>query len=102
MSDFEICGVSQRQLWYPLGLSNLDVSAGGGRFVADISATLPIKLAAIRAYATQFPVAKQRVFGWVESQARLYGQSAGFEAGEMLVAATTLGITDLVQTLCPS
>ena len=92
----------QRQLWYPLGLSNLDISADGGRFVTDISATLPIKLAAIRAYATQFPVAKQRVFGWVESQARLYGQSAGFEAGEMLVAATMLGITDLVQTLCPA
>ncbi len=92
----------QRQLWYPLGLSNLDISAGGGQFVTDISATLPIKLAAIRAYATQFPIAKQRVFGWVESQARLYGQSAGFEAGEMLVAATMLGITDLVQTLCPA
>ena len=91
----------QRQLWYPLGLSNLDLSAGSGRFVADISTTLPIKLEAIRAYQTQFPPAKQRVFSWVESQSRLYGHSAGFEAGELLIAATMLGITDLVQTLCP-
>jgi len=91
----------QKQLWYPLGLSNLDVSVGGGRFVVDISSTLPIKLEAIRAYQTQFPPSKQRVFGWVESQSRLYGQSAGFESGELLFAATMLGITDLVQTLCP-
>jgi N-acetylglucosamine malate deacetylase 1 len=90
-----------RQIWYPLGLSNLDVSAGSGRFVVDISSTLPMKLEAIRAYQTQFPPSKQRVFGWVESQSRLYGQSAGFEAGELLLAATMLGITDLVQTLCP-
>jgi N-acetylglucosamine malate deacetylase 1 len=91
-----------KQLWYPLGLSNLDVSAGSSRIIADISATLPIKLEAIRAYATQFPSGKQRVFGWVESQAKLYGQSAGFEAGEMFVSAMSLGITDLVQTLCPA
>ena len=91
----------RKQLWYPLGLSNLDVSVDGGRFVVDISSTLPIKLEAIRSYQTQFPPSKQRVFGWVESQCRLYGQSAGFEAGELLIAATMLGITDLVQTLCP-
>lgn len=91
----------QKQLWYPLGLSNVDFVAGAGRFVVDISATLSIKLEAIRAYQTQFPPGKQRVFGWVESQNRLYGQSAGFEAGELLIASTMLGITDLVQTLCP-
>jgi len=91
----------QSQLWYPLGLSNLDVLPGSGRFVVDISATLPIKLEAIRAYQSQFPPTKQRVFGWVESQSRLWGQSAGFEAGEVLISAKSLGIVDLVQTLCP-
>ncbi|MBM4077575.1 MAG: LmbE family protein [Planctomycetes bacterium] len=104
--DDEFSGIPahtiRKQLWYPLGLSNLDLSAGNGKFVMDISSTLPIKLEAIRAYKTQFPPQKQRVFTWVESQCRLYGQSAGFEAGELFVSATTLGIADLVQTLCPN
>jgi N-acetylglucosamine malate deacetylase 1 len=104
--DDEFSGVPphtvKKQLWYPLGLSNLDVLTGTGRFVVDISAALPIKLEAIRAYRTQFPASKQRVFGWVESQARLLGHSAGFEAGELLISATTLGVPDLMQTLCPS
>ncbi|MBS0203611.1 MAG: PIG-L family deacetylase [Planctomycetes bacterium] len=92
----------QSQLWYSLGLSNLDVLPGSGRFVVDITESLPIKLEAIRAYRSQFPVGKQRVFTWVESQCRIWGQSAGFEAGELLIPAKTLGITNLVETLCPS
>jgi len=92
----------QSQLWYPLGLTNLDVLPGSSRFVTDISATLPIKLEAIRAYRTQFPAGKQRVFSWVEAQAVLLGQSAGFEAGELLISAKTLGVTNLVEALCPT
>ncbi len=92
----------QSQLWYPLGLTNLDVLPGSSRFVTDISATLPMKLEAIRAYRTQFPVGKQRVFSWVEAQAVLTGQSAGFEAGELLISAKTLGVTNLVEALCPT
>lgn len=92
----------KKQLWYPLGLSNLDVLPGTGRFVVDISTSLSIKLEAIRAYQTQFPPSKQRVFSWVEAQGQLLGQSAGFEAGELLISATTLGVSDLMQTVCPS
>jgi LmbE family N-acetylglucosaminyl deacetylase len=92
----------QSQLWFPLGLSNLDELPGSSRFVADITPTLPIKLDAIRAYKSQFPPTKQRVFGWVEAQCRLWGQSAGFEAGEVLMSAKTLGISNLVETLCPA
>ena len=91
----------QAQLWYPLGLANLDVLPGSGRFVMDITRSLPIKLEAIRAYRTQFPPGKQRVFSWVDSQCRLWGQSAGFEAGELLISAKTLGISNLMETLCP-
>jgi len=69
--------------------------------VVDISETLEVKLDAIRAYATQFPPAKERVFRLVESQSKLFGASAGFEAGELFFTATTLGVKDLVQTLCP-
>jgi LmbE family N-acetylglucosaminyl deacetylase len=88
-----------RQLWYPLGFSPFDLPHGGGRFVVDISSTLEVKLQAIRAYQTQFPPAKERVFRLVEGQNRLWGASAGFDAGELLISATTLGVTDLMQTL---
>jgi bacillithiol biosynthesis deacetylase BshB1 len=90
-----------KQLWYPLGFGLLELPPSGGSFVADISDTLETKLAAIRAYATQFPPHKERIFHLVESQAKLWGQSAGFQAGEMLLAATTLGVRDPVAMLCP-
>ncbi len=89
-----------KQIWYPLGLQTLSLPEGGGRFVSDISETLDAKLESIRAYATQFPPGKQRVFQWVESQNRLLGTSAGFDAGEMLIAATTLGIRNVFETIC--
>ena len=90
----------QKQIWYPLGLQNLSVPEGGGRFVADISETLDTKLKAIDAYKTQFPPEKRRVFKLVESQNRLLGATAGFEAGELLIAATTLGIRNVFETVC--
>ncbi len=90
-----------KQLWYSLGFSSVHPPTGAGHFVADISETLDLKLASIRAYATQFPPAKDRIFRLVESQARLYGTSAGFEAGELLISATTLGVTDVVKTVMP-
>ncbi|GAB5442832.1 MAG: PIG-L family deacetylase [Fuerstiella sp.] len=89
-----------KQIWYPLGLQNLSLPEGGGRFVSDISETLDVKLESIRAYETQFPASKQRVFQLVESQNRLLGTSAGFAAGEMLICATTLGITHVFETIC--
>ena len=92
----------KKQLWYPLGFSTLDHPEVTGRFVFDISETLEIKIEAIRAYKTQFPPGKERVFRLVESQNRFFGGTAGFEAGEMLFSATTLGIRDLVGTLCPN
>ena len=90
----------QKQIWYPLGLQTLNHPAGGGAFVSDISATLATKLAAIRAYQTQFPPDKDRVFRLVEGQGRMLGASAGFEAGELLISSTTLGLKDVVETLC--
>lgn len=89
----------QRQLYYPLGLGALDTPLERG-FVVDISSTLDRKLAAIRAYQTQFPPEKDRVFRLVEGQAKLYGAAAGFQAGEVLIPATALGVRDLVKTMC--
>lgn len=92
----------QRQIWYPLGLQNFSVPEGGGQFVSDISGTLETKVKAIRCYQSQFPPEKQRVFQLVESQNRLLGTSAGFDAGELLICTTTLGLTDVFGTLCGS
>ena len=86
----------RRQLYFPLGLGSLDTPLTHG-FVVDISATLDTKLAAIRAYKTQFPPEKDRVFRLVEGQARLYGAAAGFQAGEVLLPAAALGVKDLVK-----
>jgi bacillithiol biosynthesis deacetylase BshB1 len=93
--------VIPRQMWYPLGFGSLAVLDSPGAFVVDISETLETKLAAIRAYVTQFPPHKQRVFQLVESQARLLGVSAGCAAGELLIPATTMGVSDLMQVLFP-
>jgi bacillithiol biosynthesis deacetylase BshB1 len=92
----------RKQIWYPLGLSNLDHSDSPHRFIVDISNSLSIKLEAIRAYQTQFPPSKDRVFRLVESQNRFYGATAGYDAGELLISPTTLGVRDVVKTLCPT
>ena len=90
----------EKQIWYPLGLQNLSLPEGGGQFVSDISDTIEQKIEAIEAYKTQFPPGKRRIFGLVESQNRLLGATAGFQAGEMLIAATTLGIRNVFETIC--
>lgn len=89
----------QKQIWYSLGFGSLTAVDSPGAFVVDITDTLDVKLEAIRAYQTQFPPAKERVFHLVESQARLLGTSAGFGAGELLIPATTLGVRDLMSIL---
>jgi bacillithiol biosynthesis deacetylase BshB1 len=88
-----------RQLWYPLGFQPTRNIPGGGEFVVDISEVLPIKLQAVRAYKTQFPPAKERVLKSVESYNRVYGQSAGFEAGEPLFGTSMFGVRDLVHAV---
>lgn len=94
----------EKQLWYSLGFGQLPVGAfaSAGHFVHDISSTLDVKLQSIRAYQSQFPPSKDRVFAAVEGQARYFGVSAGFTAGEILYASTTLGVGDLVAFVCRS
>jgi N-acetylglucosamine malate deacetylase 1 len=85
----------RHQLWFPLGFP-LGRAPQPSQFVVDISETLSLKLQAIRAYQTQFPPAKDRVYPLVEGYNRLLGQSAGFQAGEMFYATSLLGVKDLV------
>ncbi|MCA9093688.1 MAG: PIG-L family deacetylase [Planctomycetaceae bacterium] len=91
----------KKQFWYHLGIANLDLPPSSGYFVVDISSTFEAKLASIRAYKSQFPPSKDRVFRMVESQNKHVGLSAGFEVGELLYATATLGVRDLVQSFCP-
>lgn len=91
----------KRQVWYPLGFSSLQLPPSGGHFIVDIGETLPVKLKAIRAYATQFPPTKDRLFQTLEGQNRFYGGSAGFDAGELFFSSGTIGARDLVKLVCP-
>jgi len=84
-----------------LGFASPDLPEGGGRVVVDISSTLELKFQAIRAYQSQFPAGKERVFRMVEGLARTWGAGAGFEAGEVLITAGMLGVSDLMQVVCP-
>src|SRR3954449_5540847 len=67
------------QLAFPIALHGLDMPESSGCLIADISSTLDVKLEAIRAYQTQFPPNKARVFGAVEAMNRYHGLTAGFE-----------------------
>ena len=90
-----------KQIWYPLGFASLELPPAGGHFVADISDTWESKLAAIRAYKSQFPPAKDRLFTLLEGQNRFYGGSAGFEMGELFFTTHTLGTKDFLNFVCP-
>lgn len=89
----------ERQVSYPLGLRQLELPPSAGALVVDISDTLDVKLRAIRAYATQFPKAKEHVFQLVEGRARMHGAAAGFAAGEVVLPTTPLGVRDMVDTV---
>jgi bacillithiol biosynthesis deacetylase BshB1 len=91
----------ERQLWYPLRVSAPARMIEDGAFVADISDVIDIKMASVRAYKSQFPPSKDKLFRMLESQAHFYGGAAGFTAGEMLIAPSWLGVRDVVQAVCP-
>lgn len=84
------------QLYYTLAFYSAQPMDGAGSIVADVTDTLATKLEAIRCYATQFPPEKQGVLSRVESWARMLGQTAGYEAGELFVSPRTLGTRDLM------
>lgn len=86
-------------LYFSLAFHSLELPPGAGHLVVDIGDTLEAKLASVRCYATQFPPSKNHVIERVRGLALQQGQTAGFEAGEMLVSARTLGTRDLMHFL---
>ncbi len=96
--DLSVHTVS-RQLWYPLGFKGLTIPDGAGHFVTDISQVLEKKIEAVRAYQSQFPPGKEHVFRMIEGQNRFLGATAGFEAGELLISSTAIGVRDMMKVL---
>ena len=66
-------------------------------FIFDISGHLETKVAAIRAYETQFvlPEKNAKVVGWVGDLARYMGSRIGVDAGEPFFVREPLGLTGL-------
>ncbi|QDV37195.1 PIG-L family deacetylase [Tautonia plasticadhaerens] len=89
------------QLSFPIALHRLDMPETSGYIVADISETLDRKLLAIRAYASQFPPTKSRLFQTVEMMNRYFGLTAGFEAGELFMNYRSFGVEDLIRWAAP-
>jgi LmbE family N-acetylglucosaminyl deacetylase len=86
-------------LWYRLGFYSLDIPLAAGHLVVDIGEVLSIKLNAVRAYQTQFPPHKEKLFRTLEAQSRYYGYAAGFDAGELVLSPSTLGTRNLMQSV---
>jgi len=95
--------VISNQVHFSLALRSLESDiGGGGYFVVDMSDTLEVKLAAIRAYESQFPPEKHHVFRLIEGVNRHLGLSAGFEAGEVFQLVRPIGTHDLMSIACPA
>ena len=92
----------ESQVWYPLSLRQFPKPSEGSSFIVDISTTMELKFKAIRAYQTQFPPAKEKLFETLEARDRLFGASAGFDAGEMYLKSSSLGVPDFVKAVLPS
>jgi LmbE family N-acetylglucosaminyl deacetylase len=90
------------QLSFPIALHSLELPESAGYIVADITSTLDLKLEAVRAYQTQFPPAKHRLFSAIETMNRYHGMTAGFGAGELFLTYRSLGVDDLMKWACPT
>ena len=90
-----------QQIWYPLALRTLPQCTTDGQLVVDITETFDQKIASIRAYQTQFPPEKARLFKLVEGRNIHLGMLVSFDYGELFFTGM-IGVQDLVQTVCPN
>jgi len=87
------------QLYYRLAFEPVTLHAYPTQFTVDIGDMLETKLAAIRAYKTQFPPAKEYVFDRIRGAALIAGAAAGYEAGETFISTRPLRTKDLMKLL---
>ena len=67
-----------------------------GQFVIDVTDTMDAKLAAVRAYESQFDAARfAKVEHWVRGQNAYFGGQCGFVYGEFFALPTPVGADDL-------
>jgi bacillithiol biosynthesis deacetylase BshB1 len=72
-------------------------------FVVDVSQTFAQKLAAVRAYESQFePSRFAQVEHWLTGQAAAFGAACGYRYGERFALPHPVGTTDLVQLVTQS
>jgi LmbE family N-acetylglucosaminyl deacetylase len=90
------------QVHFSLALRSLELPDSSGYFVSDISDTLELKLAAIRAYETQFPPEKEGVFRLIDGVNRHLGHASGFEAGELFCMSRPVGTDDFMRIASPA
>ncbi len=86
-------------LYYNLSFHSLDLPAGAGHLVVDISDVIETKIDAVRCYQTQFPPEKAHVFDRVRAIALHCGTAAGYVAGELFTSPKVLGTRDLLSFL---
>ena len=89
-------GISN-QLGFPISMHGMETPECSGVVIADISATLEIKLRSIRCYETQFPPTKSGLFRTLEAMNRYHGATAGFDAGEQFLTYRAVGVDDLYE-----
>ena len=68
-------------------------------FVVDITETYQTKVAAVRAYRSQFPPGKDRIFAHIEGAARFYGVRSGCTCGELFLSDRYLRFDDVMDLL---
>jgi N-acetylglucosamine malate deacetylase 1 len=90
------------QVYFTLALRSLELPDSSGYFVVDISATLEVKIAAIRAYESQFPPEKEQLFRLIDGVSRHCGYAAGFEAGELFSMSRPIGTDDFMRIASPT
>lgn len=83
-------------MYYTLAFRALTLPPAAGHLIVDITATMEKKLQAVRCYQTQFPMEKAYVFDRIQAIALQQGQTAGFQAGELLCSPQSLGTQDLM------
>lgn len=74
-----------------------------GQFVVDISDTIDVKIAAVKAYESQFDVARfAKVEHLIRSTNGYHGARCGYMYGELFALPTPVGASDLVSVVSGS